>query len=219
MQPTLAQVLATLAHELRTPVAVSQGYVKLWLDGRLGSPEEEQRAMQQTYDAMKRLAGICGEAGRLATISETVDPPRPPRVPVLRLVDELQATIALQGVPWIGSCPSSIGVATWHAADLASAIATTIRAVVDEAGQRPTAIEIGMLGDDVFSLHAGVAAELAQLREGPDRAPAAPFDVVRGGQGLSVVSAAFILARHHVHTWQLADRRSAVGFRIPVVAP
>lgn len=219
MQPTLAQVLTTLVHELRTPVAVSQGYVKLWLDGRLGAPEEQQRAMLQTRDAMTRLAGLCAEAGRLATISEAVDPPRPPRVAVSRLIDALQATLELQGLPWIGSCPTSIGVATWHVADLTSAIATTIRAVVDEARHRPTAIEVSLLGDDIFSLHAGVSAELAQLAEGPDTLLAAPFDVMRGGRGLSLVSAAFILARHHVQTWQMADRRSAVGIRIPLIAP
>lgn len=219
MQPTLAQVLTTLAHELRTPVAVSQGYIKLWLDGRLGPPEEQQRAMQQTRDAMARLAGLCAETGRLATLAETVDPPQPPRVAVSRLIDALQATPELQGVPWLGSCPASIGIATWHLTDLATAMATTIHAVLAAARQRPTAIEIGMLGDEVFSLRAGVSDELAQLGEGPGTAGAAPFDMMRGGQGLALVSAAFILARHHVQTWQLADRRSAVGFRIPLITP
>lgn len=218
MQPTLAQVLTTLAHELRTPIAVSQGYIKLWLDGRLGAPEEQQRAMQQTRDAMARLAGLCAETGRLATISEASDPPQAPRVTVSGLVNELQSTLNLPAVPWTGSCPPTIGVATWHQTDLAAAMATIIRAVINEARHRPTAIEIGLVGDDVFSVHAGVSAELAQLREGPDTAQAAPFDVVRGGQGLSVVSAAFVLARDRVHMWQLADQRAVVGFRIPLIA-
>ena len=41
MQPNMAQVLNTLAHEIRTPLAVSQGYLKLYLDGRLTNVEDE----------------------------------------------------------------------------------------------------------------------------------------------------------------------------------
>lgn len=217
MRPTLAQVLNTLAHELRTPIAVSQGYVKLWLDGRLGSPEEQRRAMQQTYDAMGRLVGLCAEAGQLATVSEAGDPPLPQRVPLSRLLDELRTAPQLQGVPWSGACHSSMAVATWSLPELASAVAVLIRTVVDEARNRPTAIEIGPVAHSVFSLRAGAVADLDRIADGPGGARGAPFDVVRGGKGLSVIWATFILADHNVQTWQLADQRSAVGFRIPLI--
>ena len=44
----MAQVLNTLAHEIRTPLAVSQGYLKLYVDGRLATPDDQRRALQQT---------------------------------------------------------------------------------------------------------------------------------------------------------------------------
>jgi signal transduction histidine kinase len=47
MQPNLAQVLNTLAHEIRTPLAVSQGYLKLYLDGRLTNVDDTRRRLSK----------------------------------------------------------------------------------------------------------------------------------------------------------------------------
>src|SRR5215212_10703792 len=70
MQPNLAQVLNTLAHEIRTPLAVSQGYLKLYLDGRLTNGDDTRRAFEQTRQALGALATLCVDMGKVSTLSQ-----------------------------------------------------------------------------------------------------------------------------------------------------
>src|SRR5687767_542979 len=70
MQLHLAQVLNTIAHEIRTPLAVSQGYLKLYLDGRLTDADDQRRAFQQTRDALGTLATLCNDMTKVGALSE-----------------------------------------------------------------------------------------------------------------------------------------------------
>src|SRR3954467_8835126 len=71
MQLNLAQVLNTLAHEIRTPLAVSQGYLKLYLDGRLTNVDDTRKAFEQTRQALGTLATLCVDMGKVSTLSES----------------------------------------------------------------------------------------------------------------------------------------------------
>ncbi len=71
MPPNLAQVLNTLAHEIRTPLAVSQGYLKLYLDGRLTNVDDTRRAFEQTRQALGTLATLCVDMGKVSALSES----------------------------------------------------------------------------------------------------------------------------------------------------
>src|SRR5215213_7827643 len=75
MQPNLAQVLNTLAHEIRTPLAVSQGYLKLYLDGRLTNADDTRRAFEQTRQALGTLATLCVDMGKVSALAERDAPP------------------------------------------------------------------------------------------------------------------------------------------------
>src|SRR6188508_3363326 len=70
MQPNLAQVLNTLAHEIRTPLAVSQGYLKLLIDGRLTNADDSRRAMEQTRQALGALATLCVDMGKVSSLAD-----------------------------------------------------------------------------------------------------------------------------------------------------
>ncbi len=76
MQPNLAQVLNTLAHEIRTPLAVSQGYLKLYLDGRFTNAEDTRKAFEQTRQALGTLATLCVDMGKVSALSESGAPRR-----------------------------------------------------------------------------------------------------------------------------------------------
>ena len=211
----MAQVLSTLAHELRTPVAVSQGYVKLFLDGRLKTPADVDRAMKQTHDAIAKLAGLCSETGNLASLAESSGPPVKEPVAIADLVEDLKQQQELQNVTWQGDVGSRHAIAAAGRHDLARAVALLAKTVVDDSRGEPVAAAVadGNAGD--VRMHIGVSSVLSQLSSGPAADGAAPFDVVRGGRGLSVVWAAFILANNHVETWQHASERAGVGFRFP----
>src|SRR5262245_55922776 len=122
MLPTMAQVLSTLAHELRTPVAVSQGYVKLFLDGRLKTQEDVDRAMRQTLDAINRLAGLCAETGTLASLADAPAPPVKEQMAVKDFVAELKRVDDLAGLTWQGDVDSTKTIEARGRGELARAV-------------------------------------------------------------------------------------------------
>src|SRR5687768_4542777 len=101
MQPSLAQVLNTLAHEIRTPLAVSQGYLKLYLDGRFTNVEDTRKAFEQTRQALGTLATLCVDMGKVGALSETASPPGvPERMTAAEFVTSLRAAGDLEGATW-----------------------------------------------------------------------------------------------------------------------
>ena len=102
MPLNLAQVLNTLAHEIRTPLAVSQGYLKLYLDGRLTNVDDTRRAFEQTRQALGTLATLCADMGKVSTLSENAKQGIPERVSALDFVKSLQAQAEIDGAAWSG---------------------------------------------------------------------------------------------------------------------
>ena len=91
MPLNLAQVLNTLAHEIRTPLAVSQGYLKLYLDGRLTNADDTRRAFEQTRQALGTLATLCVDMGKVSALSESASHGIPERVSAADFVTSVKA--------------------------------------------------------------------------------------------------------------------------------
>src|SRR5215210_5010098 len=100
MQPNLAQVLNTLAHEIRTPLAVSQGYLKLYLDGRLTNGDDTRRAFEQTRQALGALATLCVDMGKVSTLSQNAAQGIPERVNAGDFVTRLRAQKEIDSAEW-----------------------------------------------------------------------------------------------------------------------
>jgi hypothetical protein len=111
-------------------------------------------------------------------------------------------------------------VASNGAADLVRAVAIVAKAAFDEAREQPRAMRVssdaGERGRELTVL-AGTPGSLADLEAGPGGTAARDMDFARGGKGLTLIWAAFVLQQHRVHTWTHQDHRAAVGFRFPVV--
>jgi hypothetical protein len=214
MQPNLAQVLNTLAHEIRTPLAVSQGYLKLYLDGRLTNVDDTRRAFEQTRQALGALATLCVDMGKVSALSESAARGIPERVSAAEFVKSVRALGELEGVTWSGDAGGRALETTNHR-DLAQAVAIVSTAAFDEARDQPHSIRTES-GDELIML-AGANDSLAALQAGPGAAGAKPVDFVKGGKGLKLIWAAFVLDRHQVQTWTAAEHRASVGFRFPLV--
>jgi signal transduction histidine kinase len=213
MLPTLAQVLNTLAHELRTPLAVSQGYLRLYLEGRLQSPDDQRRALQQTSDAVARLSALCAEVGTLASIADATGPPVKEQLPVESLLKDLQGVAELEKVTWTGAVTSPLAIETSGRRDLVRALSLIARSAVDDARGRPVSIDVVANDGADLRIHAGVEPGISALASGPDGDGATPFEIVRGGRGLSLIWATFILNLNQISTWQHSAERAAVGFQ------
>lgn len=220
MQLNLAQVLNTIAHEIRTPLAVSQGYLKLFLDGRLANAEDQRRAFQQTREALGTLATMATEMGKVSTLSETPSPALLERVPAAQLVDLLEAAGEMAGAEWAGDTAAPVSVASNGAADLARAVAIVARAAFDEAREQRHVVRVTSRqgdGPGALEMLAGTPEAIGALEAGPGGAAARDVNFARGGKGLRLIWAAFVLQQHRVHTWTHHDHRASVGFRFPLV--
>src|SRR5688572_23421569 len=108
MQPNLAQVLNTLAHETRTPLAVSQGYLKLYLDGRLTNVDDTRKAFEQTRQALGALATLCVDMGKVSALSESAARGIPERVSAADFVKSVQMQSDIEGAAWTGDAGTGV---------------------------------------------------------------------------------------------------------------
>jgi MoxR-like ATPase len=97
--------------------------------------------------------------------------------------------------------------------ELAQAVAIVSKAAFDEAREAPRAVRTDA-GDGLIVL-AGANNSLAALEAGPGAPNARPVDFAKGGKGLKLIWAAFVLDKHHVQTWTVADQRASGRFRFP----
>jgi hypothetical protein len=217
MQPNLAQVLNTLAHEIRTPLAVSQGYLKLYLDGRFTNVEDTRKAFEQTRQALGTLATLCVDMGKVSALSESTAPQGiPERLTAAEFVVSLRAAAELAGASWQEDAGQASGdIAPGNHRDLVQAVAIVAKAAFDEGRDAPHVVK-SEAGKDLILL-AGTAGSLPALQSGPEAAQARAVDFVKGGKGLKLIWAAFVLDLHSVHTWTHSEHRASVGFRIPLV--
>jgi signal transduction histidine kinase len=215
MQPNLAQVLNTLAHEIRTPLAVSQGYLKLFLDGRLTNADDTRRAFEQTRHALGTLATLCVDMGKVSALSESSEPRGvPEHLSAAEFITRLRAAGEVAGASWEGDAGDRM-VAPGNHRELIQAVAVVAKAAFDEARDLPHLVKIESAHQ--LMVLAGTGESVAALQSGPDAVDATAVDFGKGGKGLTLIWAAFVLDLHRVQTWTCADHRASVGFRIPVV--
>lgn len=216
MTPTLAQVLSTLAHEIRTPLAVSRGYLKLLLEGGLPSAADQRSAMERTGEALGVISRLCDEMGSIGSASGASPAALDGRVPAPALLASLQAALAAEAPDWRGTAAPDRAVATNGSEDIVRAVAALARMAFKDAAGAPRVAWVDSAPASL-TLRIGSQPAVDALPGAPDGDDAVEVPVVRGGFGLSLMWAAFILEQHRVRAWHHATGRGAVGLLFPLV--
>jgi signal transduction histidine kinase len=206
----LGKLLDLLLHELRTPVGVAQGYLRLLVENRLTDTRDQQRALAQSLEALGRIGTLCGSAGEYlhaAAPSELVS------YPVSELVTMLLAEF--QGRAFavnLEDAPIEGHVRSLPPARAAAAITTVLEAALRAAPALTQAVRVGV-HDRALLLTTGDEATREQLLVPSGRALLNPW---RGGTGLVVPLALRSLAQTPLRIWTLSDEPGAVALAIPL---
>ena len=214
MPVEINDILHVLAHELRTPVGIAHGYVRLLLEDRLLDGSERRRALEQTQKALSRLTELSHEATALASHyeqdgnGEQTIAARDLGRRVAEADFEFDVSVEMSGM--------ADGVLrTTNSEALLQALVAVVRATAREL--RGEACSLSMRSNQrTFELLAGPQQHLVALASGPESTDSGPLILERGGLGLSLVHAAVVLDAHGAQRWALKASRQTAGIRFPL---
>ena len=208
------KALDLLIHDLRAPLSVAQGYLRLLHQNRLESDADRQRALAQTMEALGRIGRLCEDAAAYVALETTVEILPTSVVQVADFMDQVVAacaalggeglTVSAEPRPLTGSIrgPQMDRVAQSLAVILCAARRSTrkdgVRVSVQE-DQKEARFLLGCNDDR--------AALVSQ--------PCEAFDPWRGGHGIALPLACRIVMDAGGRIWTFANGRGAVGVALP----
>ena len=220
MEIDFSAALNLLAHELRAPTAVIQGYARMLGDPRFDA-ESRPRMLAQIQEAAGRIAVLGREAVEL---SRWLDPARaatPASITIQQLVERAIAESGVESslAPHISPADGAHVVDTTGATALVAALATVIRAAAREAPNTTLTVAVRPaaehLAHDVL-VGSSSLDDLVASDTGPNAPGSTSVGLGRGGLGLSLVLAAVVLDAHHSRLWTVAKRdRGIIGVQVP----
>jgi signal transduction histidine kinase len=218
MPVDIGNVLHVLAHELRTPAGIAQGYLRMLMDDRLTDPADRRKAIEQAQKAIARVSELATEGSQLASWVD--QPPESPRtrIDARALLDRVVAN-ASDGVTLaarVDVAPAAEDVATIDAEALTSALVAVTKATARELRNKPCTIAARVAAAAVIEMWIGLEDQFVALDAGPAAPDARPLALERGGVGLSLVYAAAVLEKHGATAWMINGSRTIVGIRLPI---
>jgi signal transduction histidine kinase len=186
-----SRLLALISHEMRAPLGVLSGYLKL-LGREPGLSERHQTLVQNALNAGEKLHGLLGELRELLQLEAGDLRLERRAIPLQTLVtDVVTASAAWPEAPTLVVGPLPNVVLQVDRPRMTAALAALARAAARPFGHGATISCHGTLED----------APRVRLTIGRDDAagdvtPAAPLDESRGGLGLAIPLARAIVTAH-----------------------
>lgn len=215
MRVDINDILHVLAHELRTPVGIAHGYVRLLLEERLTQESDRRRALEQMQKALGRLSDLSHESTALAAWYEQ-DHSTPQPVEARKVMDFVaDADYEFPVTVEAGDIPAGAYLTTTDEASLCRALTGVVRATAREL-RGTTCDVVARVVDGRFEMLAGPEELLPALGAGPTAPEAGPVALERGGMGLALVHAAIVLDTHGAERWTMNGSRQTLGLRLTV---
>lgn len=205
--------LRLLAHEVRSPLGVLQGYLRMMEDGRVDD-QTRPRVIGQMRRAAARLAVISQQASDLARWM-TEAPPVRRDVSVEEVLDGIAArTSDAVRLRTSVAVPAGCAVRTPDLAALTGAGA----ALVELIARRTSAIVVlgaqGAATPACLDIVVAAADQTGTVADAEAADMRAPVDLQEGGAGLSLFVVLAVVQAHGGTLWQSPGRR-AIGMTLP----
>jgi signal transduction histidine kinase len=217
------RALSLAVHELRTPVTVVAGYLRMLLKEQGGPLTEKQRKMLEEADrSCGRLGAIVAEMSDLGKLESKQIPPGQQEVDLRALAEELASGMHEGGDRGVtlevrGTQPV---VVTGDRTRLAAALKALMHSAVRERGEPGTIVVdcSAVPGTPAWAVVAiGDAAALPALTRTAASTPP-PFDEWRGGMGLALPVARRVIEAHGGMLWSVDGdhARATCALRLPL---
>lgn len=218
MPVDIGNVLHVLAHELRTPAGIAQGYLRMLIDDRLTDPADRRKAIEQAQKAIARVSELANEGSQLATWVEQPHGSVDQRIDARWLIDRVvaDASSGLTLSSRVDIAPAAGDVRTIDADALTHALVAVTKATARELRNKPCTIAARVEDRVAIDMWIGQEDQFAALYAGPSAPDAGPLSLERGGVGLSLLYAAAVLERHGAAAWTVNGSRTTVGIRLPI---
>jgi signal transduction histidine kinase len=218
------RAMSLAVHELRTPVTVVAGYLRMLLREQAGPLTDKQRKMLEEADrSCARLGAIVAEMSELAKLEAQQTSMARQDIDVDTLLAELATGMhegGDRGVRLEHRNAGGLAVVAGDRARLAAAFSALMRAALRERGE-PGVIVVQSVIRNEFSpprVIVGIADEstIATLLDASAAQPA--FDEWRGGLGMALPIARRVIEAHGGMVWSGpgAQARAAVAVQLPL---
>ncbi len=205
------KALNLLIHDLRAPLSVAQGYLRLLQQNRLEAEADRVRAFTQTMDALGRIGRLCEDAAAfVAEPSVTAGPMM--RLGVSQLVEHVTEACTARCSPLTFVTEPSLSgtVLSVNLDRLVQSLVVVLCAVRRSTRSEPVSVSVHEEEKEARFL-LGCDEERDALMSGPPET----FDPWRGGHGIALPLACRAIAEAGGRIWTTANGRGAVGIAIP----
>jgi signal transduction histidine kinase len=220
----LPRVVSLAVHELRTPVTVVAGYLRMLLREQGGPLTDKQRKMLEEADrSCSRIGGLVAEMSEFSKLEAQ-------ELGLVRMEFDLAALVAEvaggmhdndRGVRLDVRGTERPLMVSGDRPRLAAAVKALLHSAIRERGE-PGVVVVNcstMEGTQPWVIVAvGDDALVATLADSAAAQPLPSFDEWRGGMGLALPVARRVLEAHGGAVWSAADStsRAAAALRIPL---
>jgi len=216
----LPQVVSLSVHELRTPVTVVAGYLRMLLREQGGPLSDKQRKMLEEADrSCARIGSLVAEMSELGKLEA--------RELALARIDFDLAALVTEAAAAMPENDRGVRIevrggdrrllATGDRGRIVTALKALLHAAVRERGEPGAIVAECNIVERWGVVAIGDAALLPSLTRAAGSAPSG-FDEWRGGMGLSLPVARRVLEAHGGALWSAGDgsSRAACGLRLPL---
>jgi len=210
--PELGQMLSLLSHELRSPLGVVRGYLRLLArESELG--DMQRQAITAALTATERCVDLLGQASLFAQLTRRETPIS--RTPFV--LDTLLALVVAESTDANGRAmaeiSSSPGLTLTADRELMKAALKSLVAAVHRAQPLEGTVRVSSRADGANDA-AGVVIEITPPADAGGDLTEMPLDLKRGGLGLALPIADAIV---DAHGGQVRERRGSGGYVAVVV--
>lgn len=208
------KALNLLIHDVRAPLSVAQGYLRLLHQNRLPSDADRERALAQTVEALGRISRLCDDAAAYVARDSTAAVLTTSVVQAAELMDRVSEACAALFPNALAFSADSGPLSGFVRGPRIDRVAQSL-AVILCAVRRSTR-------NDAVRVSVQEGANEARFLLGCDEdhaalmaQPAEPFDPWRGGHGVALPLACRIVTEAGGRIWTFANARGAVGVALP----